>query len=108
MATWVRHAMHQVTYEDFPASWRAGATAGRSHESGYYHRKFGLRLDEVTSCTLEALTQTFARSAAEIMRQLIAQATPEDVPSNWQTTAHERCARAAQPGNDGRAGRDTP
>jgi hypothetical protein len=27
VAAWVRHAMRQVTIEDFPASWRAQTTA---------------------------------------------------------------------------------
>jgi hypothetical protein len=48
-ATWVRHAMRQVTRDDFPASWRVGDTALRSHESGYYRWKFGLRFDDATS-----------------------------------------------------------
>jgi predicted transcriptional regulator len=89
MAAWLRHAMHQVTPEDFPASWRAGETIGRSHESGYYDRKFGLRLDEVTSRKLEVLTQTFDRSAAEIIRQLTAQAKPEDFPLSWRVAVEE-------------------
>jgi predicted transcriptional regulator len=89
-AAWLRHAMRQVTRADFPPSWRAGETVIRSHESGYFRRKFGLRLDEVTSCKLEALTQTFDRSAAEIIRQLIAQASSEDFPSTWHMAAMER------------------
>jgi predicted transcriptional regulator len=40
-AAWLRHAMRQVTRDDFPASWRAGEMTVRSHESGYYGRKFG-------------------------------------------------------------------
>jgi hypothetical protein len=48
-AAWLRHAMRQVTYDDFPPSWRTEEPAPRSHESGYYHRKFGLRLDDETS-----------------------------------------------------------
>jgi predicted transcriptional regulator len=90
VATWLRHAMRQVTHEDFPASWRAGETAGRSHESGYYRRKFGLRLDDETSRKLERLTQTFHRSAAEVIRQLVAQANPEDFPQSWQLARGER------------------
>ena len=35
MAAWLRHAMRQVTLEDFPDSWRAGDTDPRSHDSGY-------------------------------------------------------------------------
>jgi hypothetical protein len=94
-----------VTPEDFPASWRAGETAARSHDSGYFRRKFGLRLDEVTSRKLEALTQTFGRSAAEIIRQLLTQATPEDFPSSWQIIPHARRTREVQPDDDGLAGR---
>jgi hypothetical protein len=90
VAAWERHAMRQVTPEDFPASWRLGDTTRRSHESGYDHRKFGLRLDAVTSQKLEMLTHTFGRSAAEVIRQLIAQARPEDFPESWHTAAMER------------------
>jgi predicted transcriptional regulator len=90
IATWLRHAMRQVTIEDFPLSWCAGDIAMQSHESGYFCRKFGLRLDAVTSRKLEALTQTFDRSAAEIIRQLIAQSSPEDFPPSWQMAAMER------------------
>jgi predicted transcriptional regulator len=49
VAAWVRHAMRQVTIEDFPASWRAQKTTSRSHDSGAYHRRFMLRLNEETS-----------------------------------------------------------
>jgi predicted transcriptional regulator len=84
VAAWVRQAMRQVTPEDFPPSWRAGDSAARSHESGYFRRKFGLCLDEETSRKLEALMHTFDRSAAEIIRALIAQATPEDFPTSWR------------------------
>jgi hypothetical protein len=48
VAAWVRQAMRQVTLADFPASWRAGDIATRSHDSGYYHRRFMLRLDGAT------------------------------------------------------------
>jgi hypothetical protein len=88
IAAWLRHAMRQVTVEDFPASWRAEETAPRSHESGYYHRKFGLRLDESASQKLEALTKTFHRPAAAVIRQLIVQATPEDFPPSWHVAVN--------------------
>jgi hypothetical protein len=48
VAAWLRQAMRQVTPADFPASWRAGDIATRSHDSGYYHRRFMLRLDGAT------------------------------------------------------------
>jgi predicted transcriptional regulator len=72
VSAWVRQGMRQVTYEDFPASWRAGDIARRSHDSGDYERRFQLRLDQATQRKLEALMQTFHRSAAEVIRQLIA------------------------------------
>jgi hypothetical protein len=28
VAAWLRHALHQIAPEDFPASWRAGKTVG--------------------------------------------------------------------------------
>jgi predicted HicB family RNase H-like nuclease len=103
VAAWLRHAMHEVSDEDFPASWRAEETAPRSHESGHLARKFMMRLDQETSTKLEVLTQTFHRSAAEVIRQLIAQATPEDFPQNWQLQMEERRQPEA-----GQADRITP
>jgi hypothetical protein len=85
-----------VTYEDFPASWRAGDIASRSHDSGYYERRFQLRLDQVTQRKLEALMQTFHRSAAEVIRQLITQVAPEDFPPSWRLTVEKRRPRAAR------------
>jgi hypothetical protein len=90
VAAWLRHAMRQVSLEDFPPSWRTGETTARSHDSGYFRLKFGLRLDEGTSRKLEVLTRTFDCSAAEIIRQLIAQVTLEDFPSSWHMAAMER------------------
>jgi predicted transcriptional regulator len=90
MATWMREAMRRITPDDFPASWRAGETAVRSHESGYYDRKFQVRLNEATSRKLETLTTTFHRSAADVIRQLVAQANPEDFPRSWHLARGER------------------
>jgi hypothetical protein len=101
VAAWVRQAMRQVTPEDFPPSWHAVGSAARSHESGYFHRKFGLRLDAVTSRKLAAFMYTFERSAAAIIRELIAQATPEDFPQSWHMAGSERRPQNARPG-DGR------
>ena len=97
VAAWLRHAIRQVTQADFPESWRAEETASQSHESGYYHRKFGMRLDEPTSQKLERLTQTFHRSAAEVIRQLVAQARYEDFPRSWQLALEERRPPDARP-----------
>jgi hypothetical protein len=98
MGAWLREAMRRITADDFPASWRAAEAPGRSHESGYYHRKFGLRLDAVTSHKLETLTHTFDRPAAEVIRQLIRQARPEEFPKSWHLAAEERRRREPQVG----------
>jgi predicted transcriptional regulator len=107
VAAWLRHAVRQVTRDDFPPSWRAEETTVRSHDSGYYDRRFQLRLDPATQRELERLMQTFGRSAADVIRQLIAQATSEDFPSSWEMTAHELRTRKAQPSHDGFSARDT-
>jgi predicted transcriptional regulator len=98
VSAWVRQGMRQVTYEDFPASWRAGDIARRSHDSGYYERRFQLRLDQATQRKLEALMQTFHRSAAEVIRQLIAQAAPEDFPQSWHLAVEEHHQRGTTAG----------
>jgi hypothetical protein len=89
VAAWERHAMRQVTRDDFPPSWRAGETAPRSHESGSYHRRLQLRLDPDTQTKLQTFMQAFHRSAAEIIRQLIAQANPDDFPEIWRLEVQE-------------------
>jgi predicted transcriptional regulator len=98
VAAWLRHALRHVTTDDFPASWRLGETARRSHESGYYDRKFRLRLDAVASHTLETLTRTFERLAAEVIRQIIRQTKLEDFPPSWQLAGDEPHQREIQPG----------
>jgi hypothetical protein len=54
-----------------------------------------LRLDESSQTKLQQLIKQFGASKAEIIRQLIAQAKPEDFPPSWQMRAAER--RAQQP-----------
>jgi hypothetical protein len=105
VAAWGRHAMQQVSIEDVPASWRAEATTIRSHASGYDDRRFQLRLGQAAQRKLGSLMQAVDRSAAEIIRPLMTQATPERLPSSWQMTAHEHRAREAQPTHDGLTGR---
>jgi predicted DNA-binding protein len=96
IAAWVRQAMRQVTPEDFPPSWHAGDSAIRAHESGYFRRKLGLWLDEETARKLAVLSEVLGRSAAEVVRQLIGQAAPEDFPESWQMAVEERRARDAR------------
>jgi hypothetical protein len=83
--------IRQVTPEDFPASWHEGQAAERSsHDSRLYGKRFMLRLDGQTWATLEALSTHFERSAAEVIRQLLAQATPDTFPVNWHLRVAER------------------
>ena len=93
VAAWVRHAGRQVTLDGFAASWRAEEGGSRSYESGYYHRRFQLRLDHdmQTKMKMEMFMQTFHRSAAEVICQLIAQATREDFPASWQLGGEDCC-----------------
>jgi hypothetical protein len=49
-----------------------------------------LRLDGPTWETLDALATHFETSAAEIIRQLIAQATPDTFPAGWHLRMVER------------------
>jgi hypothetical protein len=49
-----------------------------------------LRLDAETSRKLETFMRTFDRPAAQVIRQLIRQARPEDLPQSWH---HARAGR---------------
>jgi predicted DNA-binding protein len=94
IAAWLRQAMRQVTIDDFPASWRAGVIGVRSHDSQIYDQRFMLRLDETTGQKLKELVAQFGMSRAEIIRQLVAQATLEAFPLSWQLAGKERQERA--------------
>jgi hypothetical protein len=52
-----------------------------------------LRLDAQTREKLEELSTHFDTSAAEVIRQLVAQAKPEDFPPRWQMRAAEHHTR---------------
>jgi predicted DNA-binding protein len=90
--------MREVEIDDLPASWRAGVVVGRSHDSHTYGQRFMLRLDETTAQKLQFLVEQVGRSRAEIIRQLIAPATPKDFPQSWHLAVDEQCPRAIQPG----------
>jgi hypothetical protein len=57
-----------------------------------------LRLDEPSQTKLQQLITQFGVSKADIIRQLVAQAEPEDFPKSWQMRAAEH--REHQPGQD--------
>jgi hypothetical protein len=54
-----------------------------------YDTHFMLRLDEASRTRLEALVEHFRVSKADMIRQLIAQAMPDDFPTSWQMRANE-------------------
>jgi predicted DNA-binding protein len=96
-APWLRHMIRHIRMADFPASWREGQAEERSHESRRYGKRFMLRLDDPTWATLDALATHFERSAAEIIRQLLAQATPDAFPANWHLRVAERHKEQVRP-----------
>jgi hypothetical protein len=96
IAPWLRHMVRQVTIADFPASWREAQSEERSHDSRTYGRRFMLRLDDSTETKLQQLVKHFGVSKAEVIRQLVAQAEPEDFPPDWHTRAAERRAQHGQ------------
>jgi predicted DNA-binding protein len=95
IAPWLRHMVRQITITDFPRSWQEERSEKRSHDSHTYDTRFMLRLDEPSQTKLQQLIKPFGASKADIIRQLIAQAKPEDFPPSWQMKVHER--RTHQP-----------
>jgi hypothetical protein len=89
-APWLRAMVRQITLADFPASWQAARSEERSHDSRTYGTRFMLRLDKPSQTKLQQLISHFGVSKAKIIRQLIAQATPEDFPNSWHMRATER------------------
>jgi hypothetical protein len=79
-APWLRHMVRQITLMDVPASWQEARSEKRSHDSRTYGTRFMRRLDEPSQTKLQQLMTQFGASRAEIIRQLIAQAAPEDFP----------------------------
>jgi hypothetical protein len=89
IAPWLCSVVRQTTVTNFPASWHEPTAEERSHESRSGTR-FMLRLDKTSQSQLQQLISHFAASKAKIVRQLIMQATPEDVPKSWHMSAAER------------------
>jgi predicted transcriptional regulator len=100
IAAWLRYWLRQVTVADFPAHWQAaaGTSAGsRSHDSRVYDTRFMLRLDAASETTLQGLAEQFNVPRAEIIRQLLAQATPDTFPASWHLRAAERHGEQDRP-----------
>jgi hypothetical protein len=101
IAQWLRSMVRQITITDVPASWQEEQSEERSHDSRLYGTRFMLRLDEPSQTKLQQLIKQFGASKAEVIRQLIAQATPENFPKSWHMRAAERRAHHAR--KDGQA-----
>ena len=98
IAPWLRHMVRQITLEDFPASWQEATPRERSHDSRVYGARFMLRLDAASETTLQRLTEQFNVPRAEIIRQLVAQATPDTFPASWHLRVAERHRVQTRPG----------
>jgi hypothetical protein len=96
VALWFRHMVRQIAMTDFPASWQGGRPEERSHDSRVYGKRFMLRLDSPSETKLQQLIKQFGASKAEMIRQLIAQATPEDFPMSSQMKVDERRAHQGE------------
>jgi hypothetical protein len=96
IAPWLRHMVPRISIADFPARWHEERSEAHSHDSGIYDERFMLRLDNASRTKLQQLVEHFHVSKAEIIRQLIAQATPDDFPKRWQIRANERHIQQAR------------
>ena len=76
--------------DGFPRQLAGGTIGERSHDSRIYGKRFMLRLDAASETTLQRLVEHFDVSHAEIIRQLLAQATPDTFPASWHLRVAER------------------
>ncbi len=97
LAPWLRHMVRQITVTDFAASWQEATPKERSYGSRIYPERFMLRLDAPSQTKLQHLITQFGVSKAEMIRQLIAQATLEDFPKSWQMRAAARSPQRIRP-----------
>jgi hypothetical protein len=97
IAPWLRHMVRQIPIADFPGSWQEERLETRSHDSRIYGERFMLRLDAASETKLQQLAKQFHVPRAEIIRQLLAQATPDTFPASWHMRVAERHGEQAQP-----------
>jgi predicted DNA-binding protein len=108
MGPWLRHVVRRVSVTDFPGSWQEERSEERSHESRTYQKRFMLRLDALTGEKLESLSTHFDRPAAEIIRQLVAQANIDAFPKSWHMRAAERRGKQARRDEPGKTEEPKP
>jgi hypothetical protein len=90
IAPWLRYMVRRVTVADFPRSWQEARSERRSHDSRVYGARFMLRLDAVSETTLQRLAEQFDVPRAAIIRQPLAQATPDTLPASGHLRVAER------------------
>jgi hypothetical protein len=59
--------------------------------------RFMLRLDAASETTLQRLAEHFDVPRAQIIRQLLVQATPNTFPASWRMRVAERHAEEVRP-----------
>ena len=105
---WLRSRVCQVTTTDFPASWQGATSEERFYDSRIYNTRLMLRLDEASQTKLQQLMQQFGTSKANIVCQLMLQATPEDFPTSWHMRTAKRRAPQARRDHIGKEWKSTP
>ena len=107
VALWRCAMVRQIPLTAFPPSWQAARVEERSHDSRRYDTRFMLRLDVPSAVKLQHLVTQFKASKADVIRQLIRHATPEEFPTSWHLRAAE-CAAPARRPQTGRSREITP
>jgi predicted transcriptional regulator len=95
-APWLRHMVRHIRMADFPASWQAEQAEERSHDSRVYGERFMLRLDAASEAKLQRLAEQFDVPRVEVIRQRLAQATPDTFPASWHLHVAERHGEQAR------------
>jgi predicted transcriptional regulator len=90
LAPWLCQMVRQIPMTAFPGSWQEERSERRSHDSRVYGTRFMLRLDRASETTLQRLVEHFDVPRAAIIRQLLAQATPDTFPVSWRLLVAER------------------
>jgi predicted DNA-binding protein len=88
-----------MTFEDLPLHWQTGEPDAHAHDSRYYDQRYMLRLDAQTRQQLDDWSEHVGKPIAEIIRQLVAQATSEDFPQTWQAADTPSRAHLPQDGS---------
>jgi hypothetical protein len=95
-------------HHGFSGQLAGGTIGGGLPDSHTYDTRFMLRLDEISQAKLQQLMQQFGTSIANIICQLMLQATPEDFPTSWHMRTAERRAPQAPRDHIGKEWKSKP